>query len=105
LFPKPGAWSGKTLGPYELKKLLGAGGMGEVYLAEDSRLGRRVAIKLLKSELLRDSRSRERVLREARSVSQLNHPHICTLHDIGEHEGIDFPRYGVSGKGKRLPLV
>jgi serine/threonine protein kinase len=90
LFPKPGAWSGKTFGPYALKKLLGAGGMGEVYLAEDSRLGRKVAIKLLKPELLQDSRSRERVLREARSVSQLNHPHICTLHDIGEHEGIDF---------------
>jgi eukaryotic-like serine/threonine-protein kinase len=90
LFPKPGPWLGKALGPYELKKLLGAGGMGEVYLAEDNRLGRKVAIKLLKPELLRDSRSRERVLREARSVSQLNHPHICTLHDIGEHEGIDF---------------
>src|SRR5205823_11438896 len=64
--------------------------MGEVYLAEDSRLGRKVAIKLLQPELLRFWRSRERILREARSVSQLNHPHICTLHDIGEHEGIDF---------------
>src|SRR5262249_3172118 len=67
-----------------------SGGMGQVYAAEDKRLGRKVAIKLLLPALLQDSRSRERVLREARSVSQLNHPHICTLHDIGEHEGIDF---------------
>src|SRR5262249_52634179 len=67
-----------------------SGGMGQVYAAEDKRLGRKVAIKLLLPALLQDSRSRERFLREARSVSQLNHPHICTLHDIGEHEGIDF---------------
>src|SRR5262249_44249992 len=67
-----------------------SGGMGQVYAAEDKRLGRKVAIKLLLPALLQDSRSRERFLREARSVSQLNHPHICTLHDIGEYEGIDF---------------
>jgi eukaryotic-like serine/threonine-protein kinase len=87
---EPGTLAGRMFGPYEIRTPLGSGGMGQVYLAEDSRLGRKVAIKLLKPELLRDSRSRERFLREARSVSQLNHPHICTLHDIGEHEGIDF---------------
>ena len=87
---EPGTLAGRMFGPYEIKSLLGSGGMGHVFLAEDSRLGRKVAIKLLKPELLRDSRARERFLREARSVSQLNHPHICTLHDIGEHEGIDF---------------
>src|SRR5262249_7374351 len=87
---EPGTLAGRMFGPYEIKSLLGSGGMGHVFLAEDSRLGRKVAIKLLKPELLRDSRARERFLREARSVSHLNHPHICTLHDIGEHEGIDF---------------
>ena len=81
---------GRTLGPYEVRTLIGAGGMGDVYLAEDSRLGRKVALKVLSSALLNDSQFRARFLREARSVSRLSHPHICVLHDIGNQDGIDF---------------
>jgi serine/threonine protein kinase len=81
---------GRTLGPYEVRTLIGAGGMGNVYLAEDSRLGRKVALKVLSSELLDDSQFRARFLREARSLSRLSHPHICVLHDIGNQDGIDF---------------
>jgi len=64
--------------------------MGDVYLAEDSRLGRKVALKVLSPALLNDSQFRARFLREARSVSRLSHPHICVLHDIGNQDGIDF---------------
>jgi serine/threonine protein kinase len=81
---------GQTLGPYEVQALLGSGGMGEVYLAEDTRLGRKVALKLLAPALLHDSQSRLRFLQEARLVATLNHPHICTLYDIGHQNGIDF---------------
>jgi predicted Ser/Thr protein kinase len=88
--PKPGALAGRALGPYKLKTLLGAGGMGEVYLAVDTRLDREVAVKVLTPVLLGDPRSRARFLREARSVSRLNHPHICTLYDVGQQDGIDF---------------
>ncbi len=82
--------SGTRLGPYEIVGPLGAGGMGEVYSAQDTRLDRRVAIKILPSHLADDTTFRQRLEREARAVSSLNHPHICTLYDIGEHEGIDF---------------
>lgn len=88
--PRFGQFVGQALGPYKIKELLGSGGMGEVYLADDTRLGRNVALKLLASTLLQDSRSRSRFLREARSVATLNHPHICTLYDIGHQNGIDF---------------
>ena len=75
--------AGMTLGAYEILEPLGAGGMGEVYKARDTRLGRVVAIKVLPPHLAADQDSRDRFEREARAVSQLNHPHICTLHDIG----------------------
>jgi len=82
--------SGTRLGPYEILSPLGAGGMGEVYLARDTRLGRDVAIKVLPALLAGDPARRERFEREARAVSALNHPHICTLHDIGNQDGVDF---------------
>jgi len=82
--------AGSNLGPYEILSPLGAGGMGEVYLARDSRLDRTVAIKVLPSHLADNPDLKQRFEREARAVSSLNHPHICTLHDIGEHEGKPF---------------
>src|SRR5215467_4599442 len=87
---KPGGFANRTFGPYRTSTLLGAGGMGEVYLAEDTRLQRRVALKLLAPRLLKDPQSRTRFLREARLVSRLNHSHICVLHDIGQQDGIDY---------------
>src|SRR5262245_18861301 len=74
---------GTRLGPYEVTAPVGKGGMGEVYRARDSRLERDVAIKLLPPSLAGDAAFRARFEREAKSVSALNHPHICTLHDIG----------------------
>jgi serine/threonine protein kinase len=82
--------AGTKLGPYETQLLLGAGGMGEVYRARDTRLGRDVAIKILPQHLSSHPELRERFEREARSISSLNHPRICTLHDIGHQDGIDF---------------
>ena len=82
--------AGARLGPYEIVAPLGAGGMGEVYRARDTRLDRTVAIKVLPGELSLNPQHRERLLREARAVSHLNHPHICTLHDIGSESGIDY---------------
>lgn len=82
--------AGTKLGPYEILGPLGAGGMGEVYRAKDTRLDRIVAIKVLPSHLSGDPDLRQRFEREARAVSSLNHPHICTLHDIGHQEGADF---------------
>ncbi len=78
------------LGPYEIVAPLGRGGMGEVYQARDTRLDRTVAIKILPGSLARDSQLRERFEREARTISHLTHPHICTLYDVGEHEGTSF---------------
>jgi serine/threonine protein kinase len=82
--------SGTRLGPYEITEHLGAGGMGEVYKASDTRLNRTVAIKVLSPDLTLDSHARQRFAREARVIAALNHPHICALFDIGEHEGSDF---------------
>ncbi len=81
---------GTKLGPYEILAPLGAGGMGEVYKAKDTRLDRTVAIKVLPSHVASNPDVRRRFEREARAVSSLNHPHICTLHDIGSENGIDF---------------
>jgi eukaryotic-like serine/threonine-protein kinase len=77
---------GTCLGPHEILAPLGAGGMGEVYRARDTRLDRIVAIKVLRTHLAADPDRRQRFEREARLISQLNHPHICTLFDVGHHE-------------------
>ena len=85
-----GLSAGARLGPYEIVAALGAGGMGEVYKARDTRLDRTVAVKVLPAHVADDPQFRERFDREARAVAALNHPHICTLHDIGSQDGIDF---------------
>ena len=82
--------SGSQLGPYEILDRIGVGGMGEVYRARDTRLGRTVAIKVLAADLMNRSELRDRFEREAQTISQLNHPHICTLHDVGHQDGIDY---------------
>src|SRR5262249_41640312 len=78
------------LGHYEIVAPLGAGGMGEGYRARDTRLGREVAVKVLPQHLSANSDLRARFEREARTVSALNHPHICVLHDVGRENGTDF---------------
>jgi Tol biopolymer transport system component/tRNA A-37 threonylcarbamoyl transferase component Bud32 len=82
--------TGDRLGPYEVTGSLGAGGMGEVYRARDTRLGRNVAIKVLAPDASRSPELRARFEREARAISQLQHPNICTLHDVGSDGAIDF---------------
>jgi eukaryotic-like serine/threonine-protein kinase len=81
---------GTKLGPYEILNPLGSGGMGEVYRARDSRLGREVAIKILSAELSADVARKQRFEREAKAISALNHPNICTLHDVGSMDGVDY---------------
>jgi serine/threonine protein kinase len=81
---------GTRLGPYEILTPLGAGGMGEVYKARDTRIDRTVAIKVLPETLAGDSQFRDRFDREARAISQLDHPHICALYDVGEQDGTAF---------------
>jgi len=78
------------LGPYEIVAPLGAGGMGEVYRAKDTRLDREVAIKVLPAHLTRSPEFKQRFEREAKSISQLTHPNICTLHDVGHHDETDY---------------
>src|SRR3954471_6997095 len=82
--------SGARLGPYEIQSPLGAGGMGEVYRALDTRLQRIVAVKILPSHLSENPEAKERFDREARTISSLNHPNICTLHDVGHQDGVDY---------------
>jgi Tol biopolymer transport system component len=82
--------SGSKLGPYDIQSLLGAGGMGEVYRAKDTRLGRDVALKILPESFARESDRLRRFEQEARAVAALNHPNILAIHDIGQHEGSPF---------------
>src|SRR6266542_2530510 len=82
--------AGTRLGPYEILASVGAGGMGEVYKARDTRLDRTVAVKVLPSHLSDNPEVRQRFDREARTISSLSHPHICALHDVGHQDGIDY---------------
>jgi Tol biopolymer transport system component/tRNA A-37 threonylcarbamoyl transferase component Bud32 len=81
---------GTRLGPYQVESAIGAGGMGEVYKATDTRLNRTVAIKVLPPHFADDADMRQRFEREAQTIAGLNHPHICTLHDVGEQDGTRF---------------
>src|SRR5580693_4595272 len=82
--------AGTYLGPYEILDAIGAGGMGEVYRARDTRLERIVAVKILPPHLSSDPVRKQRFEREAKTISSLNHPHICVLHDVGHQDGIDY---------------
>ena len=82
--------TGDRLGPYAIEAPLGAGGMGEVYRATDTRLDRSVAVKVLTQQVAADPEARERFEREARAVAALSHPHICMLHDVGTQDGTDY---------------
>src|SRR6201984_348014 len=82
--------SGTRRGPYEIQSPLGAGGMGEVYRALDTRLERSVAVKILPQHLADKADASERFEREARTISSLNHPNICQLHDVGQQDGVRY---------------
>src|SRR5882672_12927070 len=81
---------GTKLGPYEILSPLGAGGMGEVYRARETRLDRSVAIKVLPAHLSSDPGLKQRLERESKAISALQHPNICTLYDVGSQDGVDF---------------
>src|SRR5215470_18530181 len=81
---------GKKLGPYEIVASQGAGGMGEVYRARDTRLERTVAIKILPAQFSADPVRKQRFEREAKAISGLNHPNICVLYDVGCQDGVDY---------------
>src|SRR5215467_6979445 len=105
-----GLASGSHLGPYEIVSLLGSGGMGEVYLAHDPRLGRQVAIKVLPATRHGDAVPLQQLLREARTVAKLNHPNIVAIHDVGVDDNTVYGVYellaGTTLRGllKRGPL-
>ncbi len=85
---------GQRIGPYQLGARIGAGGMGEVYKARDTRLDRTVAIKVLPPDVVHDTQARERFVREGRAIAALNHPNICALYDVGDTSGGDSPKAG-----------
>jgi len=81
---------GKTVSHYRILEKIGQGGMGEVYLAQDTTLDRKVALKFLPEELEQDPTTRKRFLREAKSAAALDHPYVCQIHEVGEVEGKSF---------------
>src|ERR1700733_6892443 len=85
-----GLTSGTKLGPFEIQAPLGAGGMGEVYRARDTRLDRTVAVKILPSHLSENPEAKQRFDREARAISSLSHPNVCTLFDVGQQGAVEF---------------
>ena len=89
-FFKSGLHPGAQLGPYRIESTLGAGGMGEVFRARDTRLGRTVAIKVIRTEFSQRADFHHRFQREARAISALNHPHVCSLYDVGEVDGFAY---------------
>src|SRR5215469_7520309 len=103
--------SSTRLGPYEIQAPLGAGGMGEVYRARDSRLDRSFAIKILPTHLSEDQQARQRFEREARTISALKHPNICMLHDVSTQDGIAYlvmefvPGESLDSRLRRGPLA
>ena len=88
--PQVPSMLGKEIGSYRILSLLGKGGMGEVYLAEDTKLDRKVALKFLPQEMQRDESARKRFLREAKSAAALDHPFICKIYETGQAQGKDF---------------
>src|SRR5512136_2871067 len=82
--------AGTRLGPYEIVAPLGAGGMGEVYRAKDTRLDRDVAVKILPAGFAANPEFKARFEREAKTISQLSHPNVCSLFDVGNHEGMEY---------------
>src|SRR6185503_9502331 len=82
--------AGSRLGPYEVVSRIGAGGMGEVFRARDTRLDRTVAIKILPAEFANNAQLKIRFEREAKTISQISHPHICALHDVGNADGVEY---------------
>src|SRR4030081_609614 len=82
--------AGTRLGPYEIVAPAGSGGMGEVYRGRDTRLDRTVALKILPAQFSADPIRKQRFEREAKTISSLNHPHICVLHDVGSQDGADY---------------
>src|SRR5262245_27298964 len=85
-----GSMTGQSLGSYQILSRLGAGGMGEVFCARDTRLDRTVALKILPGEVAADADRMRRFVREAKAASALNHPHVATIYEIGEAEGVNF---------------
>ena len=95
--------SGTKLGRYEIRSKLGAGGMGEVYLAQDTKLDRKVALKILPADVAANQDRMRRFVQEAKSAAALSHPNIAQIHEIGEHEGAHFIVMEVCGWGYATP--